>query len=726
MIPTLASTSTPALYQTQGIFSGTASYAEAKAYWANALKKPHFTFEGHISNIEAIRSFFDTLDFTLPNLNFSRCTFSYEAFTFLLGCPKLNCHMELPWVPIEQLFEITPNKLNNILSLTLHPPLNCRAEDTELLTQFIHGLYSQTSERLAISLERWALSSTESRELDIYETRGIQLESFFEFITPVPLMTKGLSILFGASGRYTYIDNPMTIMSRLDLPFAEVDLRNTLLSDRTWLALVDGLNKYPAEALSLDLATLGQIETLLTRLTQPESLHKLDLSRDTNLVTTEEDKERLNVLLTAHLPKFKNLKSLTLSNWYLSDGHLGFIPLLPDSTKLYIENHWIREKPPKAILDQTMSEPDENAMLFSNTQFDKETLETVWEEIFDQDPEFTLNSNHASRLLVDSPDSIRAFFTALKKQNFTRLTLFELQFTKKTWEVFHEQLLSSSSLLSLHLIGCQLKPWMIFSLSELSSLQELTIRSNADLENKREFCCAVKEILQSICLTELNLADNILTDLDVKDIFFLEKDGKPVRVNLHHNAITAEGRLFLDASPFNGQYLLPPNSPDTSRADSPDEEFDQKLESLLKESKFRRRLETQFHIENILPDGNCLFRACCLNTSFSHEELREKVVKHMLANSAKFAPHVEDDMTLEEHAASMSKDKTWGGHVEIFALSEILECPIAVYSKEMNGETLVPNEHCIYPSASADIFSNPKTIFLYRSHENHYSSLKLK
>ena len=138
-----------------------------------------------------------------------------------------------------------------------------------------------------------------------------------------------------------------------------------------------------------------------------------------------------------------------------------------------------------------------------------------------------------------------------------------------------------------------------------------------------------------------------------------------------------------------------------------------------KEVCFRALLKKQFQLDEIQADGNCLFRAC----SGDHVSLRKDAVAYMRAHSSDFEHFLED---LETHLVKMGKDMEWGGNPEISAISKVLNCPIAVYSKDYPVEfkegKLWPLSENIF-NGEGDIFSNPNTVFLYYSGGNHYTKL---
>lgn len=765
------------------VLNTASSISEAKSYWQSMLSRILSRISGyklriepdHIVNPNAIIALFEVLPNYLDHatLDFGECSFTYEAFVALLnpiGRPR--CNLELPSLPRDFYFQITPANLSDVGSLCIHPPTwGGSPEDRDVMVHWLHDIYRQM-DRMTINLQSWvSLSGLE--ELEIYKNKGLMINyrvTPFQYVdehytSPGPiklpkfeLLTnerwnkddcllwwrdhlKGISgdsLTVGDPSYCACINNPLTITSLFEVlspRINKIDLSGLIFSTEAWNALVNCLSKHPVTSLKFD-PTADQLETF-----QSNTLHHLEIERNSHSMTSEEEKARLSALLTQHLTKFPNLQSLAIVNWYLSDCHLEFVQNIPVS----IENHWIKGEYPNVQLKQTGQEPCDDAALLGNTQFEEQTLSAYWEIIVldSRSPKMIIGTNNMRRLLIDSPGSIHALFNQLKmRTEFTALAFHRVQFTERAWKVLLENL--NPSITSLHFTGCNLSPSMISSLKH-HELKELSINSNADLTDKKGFCQAVKEVVHN--LVQLSLAGNAITDEDLKEICPKNLSA----LNLSHNCITFFGNQFLVKSfkycdidllqnplPLEDQiYRRRELQPLDALLESNEEIFPeywkrltQLIDPFTKEEYFRKLLATQFEIVNVPDDGNCLFHACSLGTPFTHQELRKKAVEHMLAKRDLFAPHIEDDKTLDDYATIMLLDKTWGGNVEIAALAQVLECSIAVYSKEhqleVSGGKMIPNEHYIYHAhEKIDILTSPKTIFLYREKENHYLILNL-
>ena len=302
---------------------------------------------------------------------------------------------------------------------------------------------------------------------------------------------------------------------------------------------------------------------------------------------------------------------------------------------------------------------------------------------------------------------------------------------------------------------------MIALLSRLS-LDSLSICYNGELVDKPAFCRAVSEVIRNNPnLTELNLEGNLLTDDDIPLLFPQGTRGVISQLSLQNNALSKKSdQYFQDwAIPSVGRkrgmddelsvhWAGNPIS-STKEISSPlqegknltieeDDEISPQVKrgknetievSSEREQRFSLLLATQFTIQKIPSDHNCLFHACA-EEGETHQELRKRTCDYMEAHFEDFMCHMEDDMIFPEHVALMRKEGTWGGDKEIAALSRLLNRPIAVYSKEyplrsMDGK-LLPIEFNIYkPDGVTNIFAEPRTLYLYRINGNHFHKLLL-
>ncbi|PHJ20074.1 otu family cysteine protease [Cystoisospora suis] len=106
-------------------------------------------------------------------------------------------------------------------------------------------------------------------------------------------------------------------------------------------------------------------------------------------------------------------------------------------------------------------------------------------------------------------------------------------------------------------------------------------------------------------------------------------------------------------------------------------------------SSFLKNLSSSgLKLKYILPDGNCLFRAFADQYSGEqdrHLEYRLAAVKHMEENSELYRCFIpEDEETFDVYIHRMKRLGTWGGQVELQALSEVYQVNLLIHI--YNGE----------------------------------------
>ena len=134
------------------------------------------------------------------------------------------------------------------------------------------------------------------------------------------------------------------------------------------------------------------------------------------------------------------------------------------------------------------------------------------------------------------------------------------------------------------------------------------------------------------------------------------------------------------------------------------------------DEKFKKHLESLgYFIREVGGDGNCLFRAVCEQiegNESNYEEYREKCVNYMKENKDTFQPFIEDDEPIDKYIERMSKSSEWGGNLEIYALSMVLEANFYIYIHE-------------HPMYIVKNFEKPKKNVMLTYHDGkHYNSLR--
>ena len=134
------------------------------------------------------------------------------------------------------------------------------------------------------------------------------------------------------------------------------------------------------------------------------------------------------------------------------------------------------------------------------------------------------------------------------------------------------------------------------------------------------------------------------------------------------------------------------------------------------DEKFKKHLETLgYFIREVGGDGNCLFRSVCEQiegNENNHKEYRERCVNYMKENKDEFAPFIEDDEPFDDYIKRMSQNSEWGGNLEIYALSKILEANFYIYIYE-------------HPMYVVKNFEKPKKNVMLTYHDGkHYNSLR--
>ena len=86
-------------------------------------------------------------------------------------------------------------------------------------------------------------------------------------------------------------------------------------------------------------------------------------------------------------------------------------------------------------------------------------------------------------------------------------------------------------------------------------------------------------------------------------------------------------------------------------------------------AKFRLQLaQYGLRLKEMVGDGNCLFRSIADQLEGNeklHRKYRQEAVDYLEQNKEHYAPFIEDDETIDQYIADMSRDGVWGGQLEI-------------------------------------------------------------
>jgi len=134
------------------------------------------------------------------------------------------------------------------------------------------------------------------------------------------------------------------------------------------------------------------------------------------------------------------------------------------------------------------------------------------------------------------------------------------------------------------------------------------------------------------------------------------------------------------------------------------------------DEKFKKSLENLgYFIREVGGDGNCLFRAISEQVEGNedhYKEYREKCINYMIDHKDEFAPFIEDDESFDDYILRMSKSGEWGGNLEIYAMSKILQANFYIYIYEQ-------------PMYVVNNFDKPKKNIKLTYHDGkHYNSLR--
>ena len=280
----------------------------------------------------------------------------------------------------------------------------------------------------------------------------------------------------------------------------------------------------------------------------------------------------------------------------------------------------------------------------------------------------------------------------------------------------------------------------ISSLGRLKHLISLALSGNAELVERQAFCKAISGIISSIPLTMICPESNLITDDEVKEIF-PDKLPKNMWVSLQGNCLSQAGCAYLrekySSAGIEWNVDFNPKPDSERKQDTELEQFSKMLSQPLPLTRKISNVQLKAPNEKYFHAFSILFKIIeCqsrrklpfsrLLSSFRlHPSAIEKFECRLYEKDPDLLAHIDQNTTI--YLITMRKNGYWGGDLEIAALGRVLNCPIAVFSKEYNYEVkngkLYPIFNIYNFDGNEDIYLNPKTIYLYRSNARHYLRL---
>ncbi|XP_067108062.1 OTU domain-containing protein 1 [Osmerus mordax] len=173
----------------------------------------------------------------------------------------------------------------------------------------------------------------------------------------------------------------------------------------------------------------------------------------------------------------------------------------------------------------------------------------------------------------------------------------------------------------------------------------------------------------------------IANDFVVKsDIFNAEnKHSKVMATEAGQDIIDKQGDVIWDLDSPSAEHVfelrvLREPSPQ-KQPDDIDEKVTRYLAEVEKQNKYLQ--EKHKYRFQIIPDGNCLYRAVCkaaYGDQSMHKDLREQTMHHIADHLDEFNPIIEGDVG--EFLINSAQEGTWAGYPELLAMSQMLNVNI--------------------------------------------------
>lgn len=120
-------------------------------------------------------------------------------------------------------------------------------------------------------------------------------------------------------------------------------------------------------------------------------------------------------------------------------------------------------------------------------------------------------------------------------------------------------------------------------------------------------------------------------------------------------------------------------------------------------------------------DGNCLFRAVARQIYGDQEQYQkvgDETVDHLIANKTNFA---EFETNIDWRLSDQRMDRSWGGSLEIAAISDLYNVGILVWELSREGELVTP-----FDNTQVAASKGLQNLYLSRHRRVHYNSVVSK
>lgn len=146
----------------------------------------------------------------------------------------------------------------------------------------------------------------------------------------------------------------------------------------------------------------------------------------------------------------------------------------------------------------------------------------------------------------------------------------------------------------------------------------------------------------------------------------------------------------------------------------------------VQDESFRAKLKEEgFEIYEMASDGNCLFRAVAhqIHGDASHHDIvRQQCCDYMEQNRDHFQAFA-DEGSFEAYISTMRNPTTWGGDLEIHAMEEMYDHPIAIYSGDAEDPSKPMNYNALIEKEKLHGLRGSERITLSYHGKSHYNSI---